>query len=333
MASEQTGAGTMRALRFHAYGEPADVLRLEEAAIPNPGAGAIRVRVQACGLNPADWALCGGLFASGLPRGIGLDISGTVDAVGDGATGVTIGGPVFGPANYADYASAGASDYAILDHWAPVPPGLDMIHAASLTMAVETAFRSIDWLGVEAGQTILVNGGGTMVGFAAVQMALLRGARVIATAGETFAERLSGLGAKVTPYGDGMVERVREIAGGSPDLVFDAAPVNLLRHTIPADSVLADLVKIAGGDPRRVLTCVDFARAAELGVRNGFGEKPGGKDGAVLRYDVLGDFAQLAAEGRFTVPVARTFALEDWRKAVDLSLSGHAQGKLVLLPK
>ena len=323
---------TMKTLRLHAYGEPAEVLRLEDAPIPAPLAGALRVRVRGCGLNPADWALCRGLFAHNLPRGIGLDVAGVVDAVGEGVLGVSIGDPVFGPANYVDYGSAGASDYAILNHWAVAPPGLDMIHAAALTMAIETAYRNIDWLGVSAGQTLLVNGAGTVIGFAAVQMALLRGAQVIATAGETFAERLRALGATVTGYGDGMVFRVREIAGGSPDLVFDAAPVNLLGAIRPTDSVLADLVKIADGDPKRVLTCVDFASAAELGVRYGVDEKPGGKDGAVLRYDVLRDFARLAAEGRFTVPIARTFALEDWRKALAISLSGRARGKLVLLP-
>ena len=331
MSLPTSASSTMRTLRFHAYGEPAEVLRLEEAAIPVPAPGAIRVRVHGCGLNPADWGLCRGLFPRDLPRGIGLDVSGVVDAVGEGVVGMAVGDPVLGPANYADYASAGASGYAILDHWTKVPPGLDMAQAASLPMVVETAFRSIDWLGVAADQTLLVNGAGTMVGFAAVQMGLMRGARVIATAGETFTERLRALGAVVTAYGDGMVERVCEIAGGSPDLIFDAAPVNLKPDIAPA-GVLADLVKIAGGDPRRVLTCVDFARAAALGVRNGFGENPGGPGGALLRYDVLGDFARAAAEGRFSVPIARTFAFEEWREALDISLSGRAHGKLVILP-
>jgi NADPH:quinone reductase-like Zn-dependent oxidoreductase len=322
-------AGTMRTIRLHAYGEPAEVLRLEAAAIPNPGPGSLRVRVHGCGLNPADWALCRGLFARNLPRGIGLDVSGVVDAVGDGVTDVSLGDPVLGPANYIDHASAGASDYAILDHWTPVPPGLDMIEAASLPMVVETAFRSLDWLGVAAGQTLLVNGAGSMVGFAAVQIGLMRGARVIATAGKTFAEQLRTLGAIVTNYGDGMVESVREIA--VPDLVFDAAPVNLLSHTAAAPGVLPDLVRIVGGDPRRVMTCVDFVGAQELGVRNGFGEAPGGPGGAVLRYDVLGDFARAAAAGRFSVPIARTFDLEHWREALDISLSGRAHGKLVIV--
>jgi NADPH:quinone reductase-like Zn-dependent oxidoreductase len=308
----------MRALRFHAHGEPADVLRLEEAAVPSPGADRIRVRVHACGLNPADWALCRGLFASALPRGIGLDVSGVVDAVGDGVADVGVGDRVLGSADYSGYESAGASDFAILSHWTLVPPGLDMTQAAALTMAIETAFRSVESLGVAKDHTLLVHGGGTMIGFAAVQMALMRGARVITTAGDTFTERLRGLGATVTSYGPGMVQRVREVAGGSPDLILDTAG---------GAGVLADLLEIAGGDPRRVLTISsDFQAANALGVRHSFTE------GVPLRYDVLGDFAQLAAGGRFAVPVARTFAFEDWREALEISLSGRAHGKLVLLP-
>ena len=322
--------GAMRTLRFHEYGEPGNVLRLDETEIPSPGLGRIRVRVQACGLNPADWALCRGLLAGTLPRGIGLDVSGVVDAVGDSVADVSIGDPVFGCADFVGYASAGASDYAILSHWARVPPGLDMVEAGALTMVVETAFRSLAWLGVAADQTLLVNGAGTMVGFAAVQMALLRGARVIATAGETFTDKLRALGATVTRYGDGMVDRVRDITSSPPDLVFDAAPVNLNLGS-GRISVLPDLVTIAGGDPRRVLTCVDFAEAAKLGVRIGLadGSQEGG---STLRYDVLGDFATLAAQGRFTVPIARTFALNDWRQSLDIGLTGRAHGKLMILP-
>jgi D-arabinose 1-dehydrogenase-like Zn-dependent alcohol dehydrogenase len=321
----------MKTLRFHRYGEPADVLRLEDAEIPLPGPGHIRVRVHTCGFNPADWALCRGLFPGDLPRGVGLDVSGTVDTIGEGVTDVRVGDRVLGAADFAGYASAGASDYAILHHWVPTPSGLDMVKAASLPMAVETASRYLAWLGVAADQTLLINGAGTTIGFAAVQIALLRGARVIATSGETFTERLRALGATVTPYGDGMVERVREIAGSTPDLIFDAAPINLKPDLGPVGGVLPDLVKIADGDPRRVITCGDFQNAPALGVRTGLGEEGTGPDKAILRWDVLGKFAQLAAEDRFTVPIARTFALEDWREALDISLSGHARGKLMLI--
>src|ERR1700733_9154913 len=116
---------TMKALRFHKYGEPTDVLRVDEAAIPSPGPGEMRVRVHGCGLNPADWALCRGLFARDLPRGVGLDVSGVVDAVGEGVTGVAVGDRVLGAADYAGYPTAGASDYAILEHRAKAPQGLD----------------------------------------------------------------------------------------------------------------------------------------------------------------------------------------------------------------
>lgn len=328
MSSHESSAVSIRSLRFHSYGEPADVLRLERIAAPSPGTERIRVVVHACGLNPADWALCRGLFAGQLPRGVGLDVAGVVDAVGEGVTDVVVGDRVLGTADFRGETSAGASDRAILDHWARVPAGLDMAQAAALPMAVETAYRHIDALGVSAGQTIVIHGAGTMVGFAAVQIASMRGAHVIATAGETYAGRLRALGAKVTSYGEGLRERLSATAGGPIDWALDAAPGSGTPDPLLSvgSGALSDLVSAVGGDPRRVLTMSDFATAAKLGVRTTFGENP------ALRYDVLGEFAQRAAEGRFSIPIARTFALEEWRAALDISLSKQARGKLVLLP-
>lgn len=308
---------SMRALRFHRHGEWADVLHLEDAPVPSPRADQIRVQVHACALNPMDWVLCLGQMPGPLPGGIGLDASGIVDAVGEDVTDVRVGDLVFGVPDYVGYPTAGAADHAIMAFWTPVPDGLDLIEAAALPMATETAVRSLDLLGLSSGQTILINGGGTMVGFAAVQIALLRGARVIATAGDTFAGRLRDLGAEVTSYGDGMVERVRDVAGGAPDLVL---------HAALAPGVLPDLIRIVDGVPDRVMSITDFDQEG-LGVRT-----TGREPDLVPRYDALAHFAQLAAEGRFTVPVARTFGMEDWRAALELSHGGHARGKLVLLP-
>ena len=309
---------TMMAVRFHHHGEPFDVLRLDEVAIPTPSPDHIRVQVTACGLTPADSHLCRGLFGGNLPRGIGLEVSGVVDAVGGRVSNVHVGDTVFGVPDFAAYPSAGMADFAVLAHWAAIPDGLDPLKAAALPMAVETASRALDVLGVAANQTVLVNGAGTTVGFAAVQIALMCGARVIATSGENFSDRLRDLGATVTSYGDGLLHRVRAIA----------AEVDLVLDTAPAGGALPVLVKIAGDDPRRVVTISDFKEADKLGVRT-----TGREQNVPHRYDVFDEFAQLAAEEKFDVPVAATFAMSDWRKAFEASLSGRARGKLLILPR
>jgi NADPH:quinone reductase-like Zn-dependent oxidoreductase len=187
-------------------------------------------------------------------------------------------------------------------------------------MALDTAYLHLTALGLTPGRTILINGAGGTIGFAAVQIALIRGLRVIATAGDTYAGRLRDLGAAVTGYGDGMVQRVKAISDGPVDLVLNTAPVG---------GAPPDLVEIVVGDPTRVLTISDVEAAKELGVRDTFHEAP-----ALLsrRFEAFPEFARLAADGRFTVPIARTFPLEDWREALEISLTGHARGKLLLLP-
>ena len=335
MTDESHTSGTMRTLRFHEYGEPGEVLRLETTPVPAPGPGRIRVAVWACGLNPADWALCRGLFPGQLPRGIGVDVAGRVEALGPGVGEVRVGDVVFGTADWANEASAGASERAVMDRWTLVPEGLGAIEAAALPMALETAYRSLAQLGVTSGHSVLINGAGGAVGFAAVQIAILRGSRVYATAGATHAQRLRDLGAVVTSYGDGMVERVLDLCGGSPDLVLDAAPPS---------GALPDLVRIAG-DPEHVLTISNFAAAAELGVRDSFHEYGADPEArfesveevrqaaaAALRTEVFPEFAGLAAQGRFGIPIALALPLEEWRTALELSLSGHPGGKLILLP-
>ncbi|MEU6439555.1 NADP-dependent oxidoreductase [Streptomyces sp. NPDC047046] len=308
----------MRTLRFHTHGPALDVIRLEEAPAPEPGPTQIRVAVTMCGLTPADWALAGGLFAGELPRGIGLEVAGTVDALGAEVTGVAVGDEVFGPVPFTG-PSAGAADHALLDVWFPRPEKLDPAEAAALPMAVETAHRGLAGLGVTAdtapGLTVLVHGAGSTVGHAAVQIALHQGARVLATAGERRAEELRGLGAEVTPYGEGMAARVRELAGGDVDLALDAAP--------PSGG-LPELIRTVAA-PRDVMTMSDFAAAEELGVRYQFGE-----EGNAYHHHALPVYARRAAEGRFAVPLAGVHPLEDWRTAAGRSLSGRAGGKLVL---
>ncbi len=102
--------------------------------------------------------------------------------------------------------------------------------------------------------------------------------------------------------------------------------MDLALDTGPVSGVLPELLRVVENDGRRLLTVSDHAAAVELGVRLSFSE------GGTLRYDALGEFAQHAAEGRFFIPIAKTYALEDWRAAVALSESGKAGGKVMLLP-
>jgi NADPH:quinone reductase-like Zn-dependent oxidoreductase len=268
--------------------------------------------VHACGINPADWALCLGLFSGALPRGIGLEVSGTVDEVGPDVDGVVVGDVVLGPVPFAP-PTAGAADLAVLDRWTPVPPGLDLDLAASLPMAADTAWGHLDALGPEPGELLLVHGAGSMMGFVAVQLARHRGVRVIATAGPARAAELEELGVATTSYGEGMVERVRALAGGSVDRALDASP---------ADDPLADLVRLTG-DPDRVATMTHHASAAELGVR-------APTPSELPLVDVLAEVTRLAAEGAVTVPISGRFALEDFRSAMEISRARRAGGKLLL---
>ncbi|GAA2072639.1 NADP-dependent oxidoreductase [Pseudolysinimonas kribbensis] len=312
-----------RAIRFHQFGEPADVLREDRIEVPDPGAGLVRVRVAAAGLNPADAELCRGFAPGPLPRGIGCDVAGTVDAVGAGVDDVAVGDRVFGSSDVVRQPSAGAADVAILRSWHPVPDGLDSVQAAALPMVVLTARWTLDLMGLGPGTTLLVHGAGGMVGYAAVQIALRAGARVLATAGPTFAGDLARRGALVTPYGEGMADRVRALAGGDVDLVLDTPR--------PGAGTLPVLIALAGGDPARVVTISNHDEARALGARVNLDELRAG--GGLPDDGVLREYAALAAAGEFRIPIAATYPLGAWREAVERSTGGHPGGKLVLLPQ
>jgi NADPH:quinone reductase-like Zn-dependent oxidoreductase len=319
-----------RVIRFHEIGEPLEVLREERIEVPDPPHRSLRVRVLATGLNPADWELCRGFMPGALPRGIGYDVAGVVDAIGEGAGEagdpdhgtVRIGDVVFGTADFVGQPSAGAADIAIMNNWSHVPAGLDPLQAATLPMVVQTAAWTLEILDPKPGATLLVHGAGGMVGYAAVQIALKRGARVIATAGPTYTADLEGFGARATGYGEGMVNRVRTLTDDEDvDLVLDTPR--------PSPGTLPDLIALAGGDPRRVMTISNHDEARTLGARVNIDElRPGLTPLTVL----MSEYASLAAQGSFRLPIAKSYPLEQWRDAVQLSLSGNPHGKVVLLP-
>src|ERR671922_1474819 len=208
----------MRALQYKAYGGP-EVLEWAEAPDPHAGAGQIRIAVRAASVNPIDWKAFAGAMSGGEPLAgtgyLGYDAAGVVDEVGDGVTDVAVGDEVFGRGRNTQ------AEYAVLDSWAAKPPSIDWAVAAAAGVAGETAERGLRLLEVKAGDTLFVDGGAGGVGAVAVQMALARGAKVIASAGEANHDYLREIGAIPVLYGESAAGRVRAAAGRRVDAVFD----------------------------------------------------------------------------------------------------------------
>lgn len=295
----------MRAVQFQRFGGP-EVLEIAELPDPEPGPGQIRIDVRAVGINPVDWKIRSGMMGGeNFPRRTGIDVAGVVSGFGEGVSGVADGDRVFGFA-----VGGGAAERTLMEHWAPIPDGLDFVGAAALPVAVETATRVLDLLKVAAGQTLLINGASGVVGLAAVQLARERGARVIGTAGPHNQDLVRSFGAEPTTYGDGLVERVRALVPAGVDRAFDAA----------GGGALPALVELAGGADH-VVTIADYAGAQEAGVQF---------TGGNSAWHALNDVRPLIEAGRFSLPVARTFSLSDIAAAHAFSESGHPGGKIVL---
>jgi NADPH:quinone reductase-like Zn-dependent oxidoreductase len=299
----------MKAIQFSQFGGP-EVLELVELPDPHPGAGQVRVGVRAVGINPIDWKVRRGAMGGDLPMTTGREVAGVVDEVGEGVTDVKAGDEVFGFAA----GGAGAAELALSEDYAPIPRSLDFAGAAALPVAIETAVRTLDLLGVGPGSTVLINGAAGGVGSAAVQIARDRGARVIGTASEGNHEYLRSIGAEPTTYGEGLAQRVRELAPDGVDAALDAA----------GSGVLAVLADLAGG-PDHVVTIADYQGAQETGAKfsGGMGEE--------RAVHALGEIGQLIDSGRFSLPVAQTFPLHQIAQAHELSETGHVRGKLVVL--
>ncbi|GAA3542814.1 NADP-dependent oxidoreductase [Nonomuraea rosea] len=301
----------MRAAAFAEPGGP-DVLKVMELPAPQAGPGEVRVRVRAAGVQPFDAAVRAGWLPPymgeiGYPRIPGNEFAGVVDQVGAGVTGVAAGDEVLGFSRlfaYAEYIVVAAADVAAK------PAGVPWEVAGGLTAGVQTAELAIDGIGVADGETLLVHAAAGSVGTAAVQIARRRGATVIGTAREANHDYLRALGAIPVAYGDGLADRVRALAPGGVAAALDGAGGHALEVSI-------ELVKDRG----RIVTLVEHAKAADLGVRLVQGERTAER---------LGRYAALYAEGQFAFPVRRAYALAQAAEAHREIETGHGQGKIVL---
>ena len=318
------------AIRPRTYGSP-DVLEVVEVPMPEPAADGVVVQVKAAGVNPIDWKLYSGTFhavadehraeagvAEDRPPAVGLECAGIVVAVGSQVEDLEIGAEVIvypAAAAYAQYVTAPVSALTAK------PARLGWAEAGALMLAGTTATHALVAAGVGAGDTLLVHGAAGGVGLIAIQLAVARGATVIATAAPANHDLIRRLGATPVAYGPGLLDRVRELA---PDGV--TAAVDFVGSDEALDTSLALIA-----DPRRIASIAGTSRRAEAGIQV-LGNGPGQDMGADIRMPARTTLAEQAGTGDLTVVIAETYPLEQAAQAHRAGIQGHAPGKLVLLP-
>ena len=298
----------MKAVRFSRFGGP-EVLEIVDLPDPHPGPGQVRIAVRAAGINASDWKKRQGLMDEELPQTLGYEA---------GASSMSLGSVSRMWLSAIAYSGSlkrlwPRPNRLCSPNYAVIPTSIDFPGAAALPAAIETATRALDQLGVRRGTTVLVNGASGSIGSAAVQLAVLRGARVIGTAGAANQEYLRSLAAEPVVYGEGLVERVHAVAPDGVDLALDVA----------GNGILPELIELAG-DPANVVTLADFAGAQKYGVTFSRGDT-----GRAVH--VLDEIGELIHSGRFTLPAIQTFPLAEVAEAHRVGEAGRVRGKLVLV--
>lgn len=308
-------APSIRAVRLEAFGGP-EVLNVREIPMPQADSGQIRVRVTAAGLNPMDWfitsdANTAARFGLSLPCGFGTDFAGIVDQVGEGVTGFAVGDRVFGGA-----LSRTVAEYVVIDAAGTIaaggeahhtPDGIDDRTAATLAIAGCTASAALAVVNPGPGDTVLIGGAGGGVGVFAVQLARLKGARVIGTGSAASGDALRALGADPVVYGDGMVDRIRAMAPAGVTAAIDLYGTDAMQAA-----------RELGVPDERITTIA--AQVDGIKPANGADAAPG----------AIEEIARLVAAGRLRVPIAASFPMAQIRAAVELQAGRHVHGKIVI---
>ncbi len=294
------------------FGGP-EVLEIREIEEPHAGPGQVRVRAAAAGLNPIDWILGSSAeraaaFGVALPSGFGNDFAGTVDEVGAGVTDFAVGDRVYGGAR-----GHAVAEYIIHDpskeELRHTPDGVDDLTAATLHIAGRTAAAAQAAVGLTAGDTVLIGGAAGGVGVFSVQLAVIAGARVIATGSEGSFDFLRGLGAEPVAYGDGIVDRVRALAPDGITAAIDLHGSDVALAALELGAMSDRIATIASHDPEVKAKAV------------------GGRDAVP---NALEPIAALIAEGRITIPIAGSYPMDRIREAVTFQSGRHAHGKVVV---
>jgi NADPH:quinone reductase-like Zn-dependent oxidoreductase len=289
---------------------PGVSLSVQTRPVPQPGPGEVLIRVRAAGVNPVDW--------KAAPRRVGLvpgvDVSGTIDTLGEGVVRFKVGEAVLGFArdsgSYAEYAVVPVTSLALK------PKSMSFEEAAGVPVAAETAYRSLyEAARLQRGQTVLIHGAAGGVGSAAVQIAHAAGARVIGTASPDHHDYLRSIGAdEVIDY---RTQRFEDMAK-DVDIVLNTVDAMTNARSIGVLKRGGTLVSIVG--PPNPLAC------AAAGIRCTRPDRDTGAPNA----DLLERVVQLADDGKFRVNVQQVYPMEQTLDAWISSRKGHTRGKLVI---
>ncbi|MDM8520731.1 zinc-binding dehydrogenase [Anaerolineales bacterium HSG6] len=322
----------MKALVLDAPGAP-DSLYVTDLPMPTPTAGEVRVKVEAVGLNPVDYKVAAwGNPAWQYPFVLGLDVAGTIDALGDNVTEWHVGdrvvyhGNLACPGGYAEYATTPTHVITAL------PANIPFTDAAAIPCVGYTAYQALfRKLRLAEGQTVLIHAGAGGVGGFAIQLAVLAKAMIITTCSQRNIDYVKQLGADyVIDYQqESIKERVMKITGGRG--------VEAIVDTLSSDSATAGLEMLAySGGIACVAGFVDcqkmepFSKALSihevaLGAAYGSGDLTAQKDLARMGGEII----DLLHTGSIDPMVSEIVTLEEIPQALNRLAERHVRGKIV----
>lgn len=296
---------------FTDYGGPENQQLIDRPA-PMPGPGEVAIEVRAAGVNPADWKIREGHLGRhwSLPATMGREAAGVVTQVGDGVEDFAVGDEVLG---LVAPGQGGMAEHTLLRASTTVakPEEISFIDAATIPVAAATAYDATHQIELEPGQTLLLLGAGGGVGLMAAQIGRVHAFTVIGVASATKRELVESTGAVFIESGPGVSDRVRQTIPDGPDLIVDLVGGDPLR-------AVAGLVH----DRTRIISAADPETAVELGGR------------ALERTsEALGKITDVIQYGLVDPHVRAQFDLNETGQAIAAVETGHAAGKITVIPQ
>ena len=325
----------MRSAIHTTFGEPADVLALEESPVPEPGPGQVRIKTILSPIHNHDlWTVRGSYgYKPELPAIGGSEAVGTVDALGEGVTGITIGQRVSVASvhgSWAEYFLAPAAGLV------PVPDSISDEAAAQLIAMPFSAITLLDFLEVASGDWVIQNTANGAVGKTLAMLAAARGVHIVnLVRRDAGVEELAALGIAnaVSTATDGWQDRVRAITGDAPiraavDSIGGQASAELL-SLLGEDGLLVSFGTMAG-EPMQISSGnLIFKQAVGKGF---WGSKVSAAMPAEAKRRLLGELIRLVASGELKLPAGAVFGLDQVADAVRASLTAGKAGKVLLKP-